>query len=78
MGVRVGAFERYVLLVCAWGAWSVFQALAHIRYAFENFWSKMAKKLAQWTGVCLVGTTPFRSELTPKMCQAANYLANAP
>ena len=78
MEVGVGAFERYGVLGCAWGTWSVFQALAHIRHAFENFWSKMAKILAQWTRVCLVGATPFRSGPTPKMCQAANYLANAP
>ena len=78
MKVGVGAFERYGVVGCAWGTWSVFQALAHIRHAFENFWSKMAKILSQWTGVCLVGATPFRSGPTPKMCQAANYLANAP
>ena len=36
----MGAFERYGVLGCAWGTWSVFQALAHIRHAFENFWSK--------------------------------------
>ena len=39
MEVGVGAFERYGVLGCTW---SVFQALAHIRHAFENFWSKMA------------------------------------
>ena len=66
MKVEVGAFERYVVVGCAWDTWSVFQALVHIRHAFENFWSKMAKILSQWTGVCLVGATPFRSGPTQK------------
>ena len=75
MKVGVGAFKRYGVVGCAWGTWSVLQALAHIRHAFANFWLKMAKKRTQWTGVCLVGATPFRSGPTPKMCQAMWVLA---
>ena len=77
MEVGVGAFERYGVLGCTWGTWSVFQALAHIRYAFENFGQKMGKIGGQWTRVCLVGTTPFRSGPTPKCSYDANYLSNA-
>ena len=47
MKIGVRAFERYRVVECAWGFWSVFQALAHIRHAFENVWSKMAKILSQ-------------------------------
>ena len=78
MEVGVGALDRYGSVGCAWGVWSVNKRLHTPGTALENFWSKMAKKRTQWTGVCLVGATPFRSGPTPKMCQAANYLANAP
>ena len=33
MKVGVGAIESYESVGCAWGAWSVIQALAHIRHS---------------------------------------------
>ena len=78
MEVGVGALERSWPKKRFSSAWGVFQALAHNRHALEKMLPKMAIWWPQWTGVCLVGAPHFRSGPTPKFCQVANYLSNAP
>ena len=72
--VGVGACERYGVVVCACGTWSVFQALAHIRHAFE----KNRLFLPNGTICAWWVQHLFRSTPTPKMCQDANYLSKEP
>ena len=78
MEVGVDALDRYGFVGCAWHFLGCFASACTYVHALENFWSKMANLAATCPRAWLVGATPFGSGLIWKICQDANYLANAP